>query len=937
MTSIRFVGDLPLWAGLLLALVVALGGWRYYRRESYDLPGRLRWGLPLMRSLAFFLAVMILTGPVLHHRRVIGELGRVMVFLDTSGSMEATDDQMSVARKLLVATQQGWLPPGLVDTTLWEMADRLVQARRETTALLKEQTVDAETLDRCRRSLAGEFGTIADGIGRYEWTSSATGGESPNAATWLDTLQRFQADVAQPAQAFLDESLDDAGSHEDLGNRLLQLSESTVPYEQAFQEALDEYGSQLASSGSRSITSALAMFDRMSRFNRAEKSLLEPSSGILVQLAENHHVELLAVSDPEAEGLWDARVSGEPPAELGVEASSSATDLSSGISGRMTVAATGGSAAEESQPDGRTAVVLISDGRHNSGPSPLETARVLGARDIPIYTVGFGSAQEPADLAVIELHHPEMVFQKDHVRGTVVLKDRMPPGRSFVVQIGHAGRILWQEELITGDLPLRRVDFEFSIDELVEELGTQLDSEVRHYALPLALEASISPLEGETETSNNQRTMRLMAITRSYRLLLIDGRSRWETRYLRNVFSRDEQWHVDTVLVGPATEDASLPRGDGPDMFPADEATLFDYDLIIFGEVPPGVLADHEQGWIRSFVERRGGGLVFIDGRRGHLRLLDAERLAPLLPVSWLPGTLDTPPTRLQLTNRGAGNAAFMLQSTDATNRDFWQQLPAPHAMLATEALPGTEVLVEAVAGGKTLPMMVTRSFGAGRVLYSASDETWRWRYKVADTYHQRFWNQVAKWVMQRPFAVSSEYVALDSGPPSYAAGQSAEIRARLRGTDGSPVGDATVDALVWRNGQVVSTVSLAAQGSGYGIYAGRTAPLSDGQYEVTVQASGFSQQAMNVRTGFVVLPPPNAELQETACNDGLLREIALASGGRFLREEQIGRLSELLSPLSTGHVVESDTLLWQSYWWFAAIVGLLTMEWILRKRAGLL
>ncbi|MCP4854832.1 MAG: hypothetical protein GY903_10110, partial [Fuerstiella sp.] len=55
MTSLRFVGDLSLWLGLLLALLVAVMSWRYYHRESFDLPARLKWLLPLLRSVAFFL------------------------------------------------------------------------------------------------------------------------------------------------------------------------------------------------------------------------------------------------------------------------------------------------------------------------------------------------------------------------------------------------------------------------------------------------------------------------------------------------------------------------------------------------------------------------------------------------------------------------------------------------------------------------------------------------------------------------------------------------------------------------------------------------------------------------------------------------------------------------------------------------------------------
>jgi hypothetical protein len=64
---------------------------------------------------------------------------------------------------------------------------------------------------------------------------------------------------------------------------------------------------------------------------------------------------------------------------------------------------------------------------------------------------------------------------------------------------------------------------------------------------------------------------------------------------------------------------------------------------------------------------------------------------------------------------------------------------------------------------------------------------------------------------------------------------------------------------------------------------------------------------------------------------------MAAAAGGEYLREENVDRLPELLAPMSEGKVIESDTVLWQSFWWFLPIIGLLTVEWIIRKRAGLL
>ena len=48
-------------------------------------------------------------------------------------------------------------------------------------------------------------------------------------------------------------------------------------------------------------------------------------------------------------------------------------------------------------------------------------------------------------------------------------------------------------------------------------------------------------------------------------MLLLDGRPRWETRYVRNLFERGKRWEVNPIFAGPATDIASVPRGDKTD------------------------------------------------------------------------------------------------------------------------------------------------------------------------------------------------------------------------------------------------------------------------------------------------------------------------------------------------------------------------------------
>ena len=947
MTTLRFVGDLSLWLGLLLALLVAVMSWRYYHRESFDLPARLRWLLPLLRSVAFFLGVIILTGPVLHHRTIIGELGRVKIYMDASNSMTMFDAHMSTGRKLLAAEQLGWLSAGRVDDTLMRVSDELANARHE----FVEQ-------------LTGSAGRGSQSGVESQAQGDQPGPDSPDSVNsdamqtakelFLTRLrgvrsglpksvaQRMEADVIQPLEAIDDFNVDTAVA------QLMTLAGTCESIESDVHRAFDDVVAEVVNSGDESIQSALTMFNETPRWRRAELGLVNTAADVLATLREKHDVEVFtlsgdkAVSDQTSGSV--SRLSGQNGSatddrDVPDEASQAfgpLTDLSSGITSTQKT----GAVAETSDADvakSQTAVVLLTDGQHNSGPSPLQSARILGRQGVAFYTVSMGAARQAADIAVVGLEHPEMVFQKDGVRGVMIVRDRMPAGEPFVARISYEDKVLWQQQFVTQAVGEFRIEFEFSIDELVERLGDQFVSEVQQHTLPLAFEASIAPLPGESETSNNQRTLRLAAITQSYRMLIIDGRSRWETRYLRNVFERDQQWHVDTVIAGPGTEAAALPRGDGDNQFPTSRDQLFDYDLVIFGELAADLLADHEYQWLREFVAVRGGGMVFVDGQRGRLRQLTEQNLATLLPVEWLSDAIASKPTSLQLTDKGAVESVLQLAVDEQQNRRFWTELPPPHRIVPVAELPGAEVLVEVNVDGRQRPAMVTRSYGAGRVLYQAFDETWRWRYKAADIYHQRIWNQLAKYVMPRPFAVSDEYVSVDSGSVSYDFGESVDIRVRLMGLDGKPAVGATADALIWKDGQVVSTVSLTADPDVPGIYRSRTGALSGGEYEVSVRAAGYSESVLKARSQFVVLPPESGEMEQTVAHETLLQQMAAASGGGFLREEQLNGLPELLSPLSRGRVVESDTLIWQSYWWFAAVVILLSVEWMLRKRAGLL
>ncbi|MBI1370365.1 MAG: VWA domain-containing protein [Planctomycetes bacterium] len=1108
MRDLRFVGDLTIWIALPLAIAAAALAWWVYRRETRTGVSRwLAWGLPTLRTLAIFLIVLMLAGPVLHHREVIGELGRVIMFVDASRSMSVDDQQESTGRKLLLAQRRGWVPPGTIDTAMADVADQLDEAQR-TVAALQGHVISATPLKEAAGKFAKQVGAAGGAMnalkdrpiaappaptgsitrelwwnlagneveelterhkdrldhpekvdtinvlatprnlgdnyeqrirgyihpptsGKYTfwlvsddnselWLSDSadpsrkqrlkavknyvpmdqwpddnrtegvtleagksyyievlhkegTGddfaavgwqlpdgtmerpipgsrlspvGSDPGGGDLKSMIARFRDEVISPAERLANQPLNDQKALDEARAQLVTLAAATDTYEKRLRGGFEDYAAEVLNAGSRAAQSAVAKFDTMSRYARVESLLLDEHQGLLAQLREKHHVELMGIAGGEPHRIWTQGDAAPAPQSLDLPPTGETTDLTSGVKSRLTalregVKSTPTVADTPGKDTERTAVVIITDGQHNDGPSPIHTAQLLGQRQIPLFTIGLGADHPPHDLAIMKVFTPESVSKDDRVRGEVIIADHMPAGQQFTLRIEEEGQPVWEQKLTTQDGALRRIPFDFPIDKFVDAKLKDGDRDVKVLSLPMAMQVSITPLEGEVRKDNNTAMMHFTATTQDWKMLVIDGRARWETRYIRNLFERDSRWKINEIIAGPGAKNDVIKQGDEPGMFPKDAKSLFAYDLIVLGELRPGMLSEEEMTWLREFVQNRGGGMIILDGQRGHLREYLSSPLGDLIPVNWTSageshqGEL---PQRLAPTELGLQKPALLLASDPAENGELWHALPPPHWVAPVQVTPGAgEVLLEAVIGEKKEPVMVERRFGAGKVIYLGEDESWRWRYEVADTYHARFWNQLASYTMETPYAVSDQFVSIDAGGTRYRPGASPDLRVRLRDGDGKPVLHATAEAVLKREGRVIATVLLDADPNQGGIFRGKAPQLGPGEYEVSVRVTGFPEEQMKAKTSFVVEPAEVGEMATLVCNEDLLKQMSTAGEGEFLREEQADRLPKLLEPLSAGRVVESETALWQSYWWFVPIIGLLSLEWFLRKRTGML
>jgi hypothetical protein len=914
-TSLRFAGDWPWWAGCGGALALGLAAWLLYRRDL--LPGKwwLRALLPSLRTVSVAMIVLMLSGPVLHHRKVIGQLSHLFLFVDGSRSMDLTDASMDLGRKILILQRLGLLRPDAVQMDLPNAGEALAEAQATAEKARLTPGIDTAEWNALVNEFSAKSAEARDGL-------TKAGGEK-------ERIDRLTKDLIEPARELVNRELKQIDDRAHAVQDLTKLGETAGRWQREIEDAFQKTIGELASGEGSPVKAALQKFDALPRWQRLQAMLLEGSGQkLLAKLAETSDVQLFALDGGRAERLWQptARDSALPTALP--KPTSATTDLATGIKT---------STGSDGQPQ-RGAIVLFSDGQQNEGDSPIEAAKILGARQMPIFTVGLGSQLRPRDLALVKTEVPDAVFYQDRIRGTVLVKDDVPAGQPFTITVKDGEKVVWEQKLVTENNQLRRIPFDFPVKEIVEaRLAKVKTADVDVSGIPIELQISISGGESDTQAGNNEGLLRFRAVTQKRKILLLDGRPRWESRYLRNLFERDEQWEINTVLAGAAAGESGLVRGDKPGAFPNDPALLAPYDLIIFGEVPRAAWKDDELQWIKDFVAQRGGAIVFIDGARGRFKEYAGTPLEPLFPVSWKSSGLREGIDKLVLSERAATLAPFVLTNDRAANAELWNSLRTPHWLADANALPGAETLVEAEVKGQRVPAIVYRSFGAGQVLYHGFEDSWRWRYEVADQHHVRYWNQVANWIAELPFAVRDKFISLDAGAITYQPGDSADLRVRLRDGEGKPVANAAVDAVLYRDGKKVATMRLHTDENGGGLYRGKTASLEAGDYELGVESAAIDARDAKARTQFKVEPRETGELTMLNLNEDLLRQMSAASGGQYLREENIDKLAALLAPISQGKVIESDTVLWQSWWWFGVVVGMLTIEWIIRKRVGML
>ncbi len=685
---------------------------------------------------------------------------------------------------------------------------------------------------------------------------------------------------------------------------------------------------------------AMAEVDKLTRVEIARRLLKTGESPLLKELSQLGQVEICLFAGEAS--LLDAETLDRPLEPPGDTMKWGKTDLMQVMS----------AAPAEREGLKLAGVVLLTDGRDNAHPNDADYIKRF-AGGAPIYSVLVGSERRPKDLSIANVDYPPTAFQNDKPVLKTTIRTSGFDGQEIAVFLDK----LDADGLPVGEPVRKTIIAKDPSQEVQFDLTAETEGRQRY-------RVRTEELPEETKADNNTREFALQVVDDRSNVLLIEGEGRWEFRYLHAALSRDEHVQLDVVVFNQpylgVLPDTFFPRElSSKGLNPQSKSTPFDgYDLVMVGDVSPRDMPNEIWTQLDRYVREEGGTLIFSAGKNFFPLAYNSSVIEGLLPVTKLHQLqLNDAAQRRRPQDRGIrlaltpdGERQTMLQfNTDPVeNQEVWDELPGHPWAILGEAKPGASVW-SSVKSEKADPgldwerqnaIFVQQFLGTGQVVWLGIDSTWRFRFRVGDTYHHRFWGQISRWASEFKASAGNEFVRLGLERPVISEGDDAVIVARWDQRFLERFPNLKVRAALKLGGADSKhpeiTVDLKPDPDRPLIHTGRATALRGGEYSVRLVVEGADIGPTPITADLSVLEKLSPELADVSGNRPLLEQLATTTGGKFYRINEAKDVTEKFQQVKEKLSQRNEIPLWNHWLIFLVFCGLLMTEWVLRKMNGL-
>ncbi len=646
----------------------------------------------------------------------------------------------------------------------------------------------------------------------------------------------------------------------------------------------------------------------------------------------------------------------QPLAEVGAaQASGDGTGIADALESLLSV----------SNDDPLAGVVICSDGIETRRSDAEALARTYRRKGIPVHTLTLGTTNEVRDIVVENVQVRRAVPNEAPTRLTARLRSFGYSRRTVPVQILHQNQLVAVEDVALTD-GSQNVEIDFT----PRQKGFQV------------YEVRIPAQAGEWLAGNNQRRFGLEVIDPTIRVLYMEGTPQQpdssipEWKYLQSALVSDPHIKVktlyrefsasgkrlETVDIDPETGARIYPVEHPTQGFPRTLAELLDYDVVIHSDIRKESFTAQQLANMARLVEEFGGGFVMIGGNSAfgkggyHRTILDRVIPAAMRQEN----DSEARPFQLQVPPTVWAHPIIALGRSRAETELIWtKKLPLLYGCnLVERAKPGAVVLgydpSSRTARGPRL-ILAVQNVGRGRSMAFTSDttRTWGkdfetlWGEKINASlplseancdrrYYRQFWVNAVRWLAAGRIGKTNTAVGLELAQSSCRPDEKITAIVKVRDSQMREITTAQVSLVATLEGKTNLTVK-APYDSATRSYVAQIVLPTAGDYHITASAA-LKGAPLGDDRQLLVCEESDREMSEVRANPVLMAALARLSNGQTLSlsNTDSAMLRSVFQNSPPVTVEYRRNPIWDRSWWLAAVLGLLSVEWAVRRLNGM-
>lgn len=537
------------------------------------------------------------------------------------------------------------------------------------------------------------------------------------------------------------------------------------------------------------------------------------------------------------------------------------------------------------------AVVLASDGLHNTGPEPESYIRKVQS---PVYAVLMGDSTPQRDLRILNIVHNEIVYLKNDFVVEMKLNAYDLKNNTSKLSIEHKGKIVWSssQTINTDNQQLN-----------AQAILSATEPGMQKYTL----RATILP--GEKNVKNNVRDFYIDVIENKQQIALIAAAPHPDLSAIKNSIEVNENYKVDLFIA---------------DQFSLSQ--LNKYQLLILHQLPSSFA---NMGGLFSAIEKQNLPCWIIVGNQSYLDLYN--RLPFGLKI------LNSRSSANEVLAVKQGDFQGFVLSTEWT--ELLKELPpltAPFGNYKSSNAMQSLFVQRIGSVVSDQPLLSFGNDGQRKYAVLAGEGLWKWRMQnmrnngnteLVDELSSKIVQYLSSKDDKRKFRVSLPSYKFDQGDKVY---MSAELY-----NDSYELINTPEVKLILKNDQNKSFEYVFSKTEkSYELDLGE---LASGEYNYVAECSLGNNKWK--ATGKFSVVQNNLEELITTANFNSLRVLSKLSGAKAFSANEYDQLAdELLNNdrYKTISYEDKKTDEWINLKWiFFIILALFSFEWLMRKYHG--